>query len=90
LLRPKLRRKHDLKLEIRKQLQEQMDTLVSKRQKQSSLFPLYGLFPQVAYRENYILETGYWHHAYGSVFVSFLDCEGSPFSIYSQSIANMP
>ena len=67
-----------------------MDTLLLKRQKQSSLFLQYEPFPQVAYRENYILETDYLHHAYGSVFAFFLDFEDSPVNIYSPFIVNVP
>jgi len=55
--------------------------LLSKPRKQFSLFHEYAQFRQAACRENYILETGYWHHAYGSVFASFLDYEDSPISV---------
>jgi hypothetical protein len=81
----KLGNKRDSKLEIEKQLQEQMDTLLPKPQKQSSLFQVHVPFPAVVYRESCILETGYWHHAYDSVSASFLDCEDSPFNIPSHS-----
>jgi len=90
LLQSKLRHNHGSKLETGKRLQERWDTLLIKRQKQFSLFLLCEPFPQGAYRENCILETGYWHHAYGIVFAFFLDFEGSPFSIYSRSLVIVP